>query len=260
MKFCDRKGITIFKKHEREVSETLSSTISKLSSAALRAGSEPASAFRRCADHGGQRFQLLFCCYLVRWHARPSCCLAESEALGVVQFGNAAADSSHDSLPVPSGDYPLSYNWWDMSGAHVEPALTSVLRFMLGARNQVRVGRSLLIRMHPSWMRPQWTCVVPSSPPSATKPHGSSYRVVINLRPGRPENVRPKALTGRIISAFWDQRAYHFQPPYFPSENEMLAIFEPLVRPEMRAWCLFGRPYYLYPNSVGRQKMDTSLV
>ena len=37
-----------------------------------------------------------------------------------------------------------------------------------------------------------------------------NYRVVIILRPGRPEKIRPKALIGRIISGFLDQWTYHF--------------------------------------------------
>ena len=34
----------------------------------------------------------------------------ESEALGMVWFGSATADSSHDSLPVPNGDRRLEYS------------------------------------------------------------------------------------------------------------------------------------------------------
>lgn len=42
----------------------------------------------------------------------------ETEALGVKWFGNATAVSSHDSLPVPNGDYPLEFNWCDMNGVN----------------------------------------------------------------------------------------------------------------------------------------------
>ena len=42
----------------------------------------------------------------------------ETEALGDKWYGNANAVSSHDSLPVPNGDYPLEFNWCDMNGVN----------------------------------------------------------------------------------------------------------------------------------------------
>ena len=40
----------------------------------------------------------------------------ETEALGVKWFGNATAVSSVGSLLLPTGDYPLAFNWCDTYG------------------------------------------------------------------------------------------------------------------------------------------------
>ena len=55
--------------------------------------------------------------------------------------------------------------------------------------------------------------------------------------------IRPEAPIGRIISGFWDQRTYHFWPPFFPSESENLAIF-------LHSW--LGRKCLQSASLVGR--------
>ena len=42
----------------------------------------------------------------------------ETEVLGSYGSANATAVSSHDSLPVPNGDYALEFNWCVMCGVN----------------------------------------------------------------------------------------------------------------------------------------------
>ena len=58
------------------------------------------------------------------------------------------------------------------------------------------------------------------------------YRVAIIYGLVRQEKYGLKALIGRITSGFfWDQWTYHFLPPFFPSESDILTFFALLVRP-----------------------------
>ena len=67
-------------------------------------------------DESGATLALLIPCALA--YTSELLSREETEALGDKWYGNANAVSSHDSLPVPNGDYPLEFNWCDMNGVN----------------------------------------------------------------------------------------------------------------------------------------------
>ena len=135
------------------MSETPSTMISSFSAAA-GVGSEFASDFRRCANHGRSTLSaFLLPCALTSTSELMS--HRESEALGMVWFDIATAGSSHS---VPNGDHRLEDNLRDRSGVERlhqpgEPAHPTVLWVMLGAREHVKSPVE----------RRAWTCNPPCS-------------------------------------------------------------------------------------------------